>query len=115
MTLGIWRVLAYIVMGGTVPFVLARSAPQTAGFDTTWFPAARSHWLWFAGMAFIVFLCTLATAMLVRTFGIRDAYHLYLVFPTVWGVIVAGIAAIVIDPMAEEIFCAVIFSSSYGN
>lgn len=86
----------------TVPFVLARVAPRAANFDTQWFPRAWSHWLWFLGMVFLLFVCRMIAAMLADPLGLR--YYPTLVIPTAATVILTGIVVILIGPIAEEIF-----------
>jgi len=86
----------------TTPFVLARVAPRAASFETRWFPLAWSHWLWFVGLLFLVFVCRIAAALLVGPLACRryPTFELH----TTTGVIVTGIAMIVVGPIAEEIF-----------
>jgi len=104
---GAWRIVGALVahgLMGTIPFALARAAPQAANFDTPWFPRLRSHWLWFLGMVFILFACRLIAAALVYPLGSRQYPYPYYEIPTASGVILAGIILIVIGPIAEEIF-----------
>jgi membrane protease YdiL (CAAX protease family) len=102
---GGWRIAGALItcgLMGTIPFVLARATPRAANFDTPWFPLARSHWLWFLGMVFILFVCKVITAMLLYPLGTRHDPSPEI--PTAGSVILVGITLIVLGPIAEEIF-----------
>ncbi len=88
----------------TIPFALARAVTPVVNFDRTWFPGARSQWLWFIGMVFALFLCTAITALILHPFGLRIGQDLSFEIPTKWTVILGGIITVLIAPIAEEIF-----------
>ena len=102
--------LITVALMGTVPFVLARITPAAASFETSWFPKARLHWLWFLGMVVALFVCYPIAALLIRPFGI--AKNTTLEIPTMGSVIFMGVFVILVCPIAEEIFWRGYFSNN---
>ena len=104
---GDWApVLEFLYYGvlACLPFVLAKMAPQAAGFDTQWLPSARRQWAWFIGMLFVLIVAKgVVVALAVATVGHRPPSR-FIGPVTPIGIVFAGIAIVVVAPVAEEIF-----------
>ncbi len=64
-------VLVFLGLQAAVPFLLARIAPEAAGFDRQWFPRAWWHWAWFLGMVFLLLFCGSLIGWLAELLGFR--------------------------------------------
>ena len=87
---------------GTVPFVVARLMPKVADFDASWLPKKPLQWLWFPGLVLALFACYPIAALLVWPFW--TGKNATLDIPTTGSVVFSGILAILLCPVAEEIF-----------
>ncbi|MFZ1934930.1 MAG: type II CAAX endopeptidase family protein [Thermoguttaceae bacterium] len=100
----------FIALGlmATVPFLLARMAPSVASFNSNWFPRAWRQWLWFVGMVVLLFVCAVVSKPLADIVPLR--YTPPLLRPsftpncTVGDVVLTGVIAVLLCPIAEEIF-----------
>ncbi len=95
-------VLVFYGIMAITPLLLARIAPKAATFDTQWFPHAWLHWLWFLGMVLLVFVCR-GLALRLAYFPEAAPYGMPEI-PTAATVIFAAVTAVLIGPIAEEIF-----------
>lgn len=97
--------LAYSGAMALVPFLLARLVPAAAGFDAQWLPSSRRHWAWFLGMfvfSFVVKLLVVALALVIIGPSPPESPGNIVSAPI--GILFEAIAAILIGPLAEEIF-----------
>ena len=87
-----------------LPFLLARIAPRTVSFDTSWLPGSRWHWVWFLGMVILMFVgIGVVASVMISLVGHPTPRPFWgPVTPT--GIIFIGIVAIFAGPLAEEIF-----------
>ena len=89
---------------GCLPFLLARMAPNAAGFDTQWLPNSRRQWGWFLGMVFLLIVSTGLLAALAATIVGHVPPRPSIGPITPIGIVFQGIAIIFVGPVAEELF-----------
>jgi membrane protease YdiL (CAAX protease family) len=102
----LWIFLSLALMS-VVPFILARMAPNTAGFDRQWLPNAWSHWGLFLLMPFLLLLTGAFAARLAIFAGLGA--HRPWFSPAIYDfslttVAVNGVIAVLLGPIAEELF-----------
>ncbi len=85
-----------------VPLLLARIAPEAAGFDRQWVPSARSHWGWFLGMLLLLFVGGGIATWLSGVPRPKFSPSYELISPAT--ILVAGVIIVLVVPIAEEIF-----------
>lgn len=104
--LGEWLPACTFLYFGAIaglPFLLARVAPKAASFDTQWLPSSRWHWAWWVGMLFLLLVSTALVAALAATIVGRPPPSPWTGPITPIGVVLHGIAIVLIGPVAEEI------------
>ena len=103
--LGFWQ-LVYAGAIACLPFLLARTFPKAASFHIQWLPGLRRHWVWFAGMLFLL----LGVDVLLGAVGAYSEGNPFsppfiaLVVPATMGKL-RILAFYFAGPLSEEIFC----------
>lgn len=87
-----------------LPFLLAKIAPKVASFEIQWWPKLWRHWAWFAGMVCLLFLMKVLLATLAVAVAGRFPSRPVIGPVTPTGIVLVGIAGVLIAPIAEEIF-----------
>ena len=90
------------------PFVAAKWKPYLAGFDKTWLPAKRVHFIW-SVVLFAVLLAWYTVFWFLSTrFGLwpDSETPIWKIVgpPSRWSILIYAILSIVIGPITEEIF-----------
>ncbi len=93
---------------GIMPFVLAKIAPNAAGFDVQWLPSKWSQWAWFLGLVVLPFVGVALSKLIVNILPLRYAPPVLRpgLTPdcTVTAVVLHGVILVLLFPIAEEIF-----------
>jgi membrane protease YdiL (CAAX protease family) len=109
--LGGWLCPSIVLSCGLMailPFVLRRIAPRAASFRVQWLPGRWYHWVWFLGMVVLLFVFGALSKPLMDFVPVQ--YTPPLVRPdftrsyTFGFVIFHAITAVLLCPVAEEIF-----------
>jgi len=104
---GNWQPAYQLVYSGAMalfPFLLARLVPAAAAFYTQWLPSSRRHWACFFGMLVLSFvLKVLVAALAVIIIGTLPPEPPGSLSAPI-GIIFEALAALLVAPVAEEIF-----------
>ncbi len=87
-----------------LPFLLAKWAPKAAGFEIQWLPDSRRQWAWFLRMIFLLFLMKIFVAALATAIIGPPPPRSVIGPSTATGIVLMGIASVLVAPIAEEIF-----------
>lgn len=110
-TLGDWYYPRFFLLCGLMsllPFLLARIAPNAAGFDTQWLPSRWTHWIWFIGLVVLLFVGVAISILMIDFLPLK--YTPPVLAPgftpdiSYIAVFIHGITMILLFPVAEEIF-----------
>jgi membrane protease YdiL (CAAX protease family) len=87
-----------------LPFLLAKWAPKAAGFEIQWLPDSRRHWALLLGMVLLLLLVRVLLAALAATVMGSPPPRPVVGPTTATGIVLMGIASVLVAPIAEEIF-----------
>ena len=104
-TRGLLYVLSLLLML-LLPIIVAGWFPRVGGFDRTWRPSRRSHFLWVFGLAGLGYLWVALTVVLWMVFGFRmESDSLGVAQPVMpWAVLLRAFRVAILAPVAEEFF-----------
>lgn len=97
-------VLLYYGLLACLPLLLARIAPEAAGFDVQWLSNSQRQWAWFLGMVFAAFLAKVLSAALATAIAGPPSPPRVVGPTTPTGILFLGIGVVLGAPVAEEIF-----------